>query len=166
MAQPISLEIPPRDPRIDLQQRLEHAPLAHAEALLELYDIAQGLHDRGALDMARSAIDSSDHILEILVDAAKKPQSMRGLRNLLLMVNLLGEIDPYVLKAFTQAVPIAMQKAATQPDKPGLWQLVKDFLWNQNFRHGMAVVNKILESIGQSLRQSRAVHETDGNPKA
>jgi len=30
-----------------------------------------------------------------------------------------------------------------QPERPGLWRLVKDFLWNQDFRHGLAAVNTI-----------------------
>lgn len=161
MARPIPMEVPRRDPRIDLQQRLESAPLAHAEALLELYDIVQALHDRGALDMVRSAIASSDDVLEILVDAANSPRSIRGMRNLLNMVNMLGDIDPAVLKALTQAIPTAMHQAVTQPDKPGLWRLVKDFLWNRNFRHGLAVVNKMLESIGNSLLKTRELSRED-----
>ena len=36
MAQPIALEIPPRDARKELLTRLENAPAEHAEALVQL----------------------------------------------------------------------------------------------------------------------------------
>jgi uncharacterized protein YjgD (DUF1641 family) len=151
MAQPISTEAPKRDPRADLLNRLEQAPAEHAEALLAMYDVLQGLHDRGALDLARGALGSGDEVLDILVTAVRSPQSIRGIRNLLLLVNMLGEIEPRVLRSFTQAVPTALHKAAEDPDKPGLWRLIKDFLWNKDFRHGMAVVNTLLDTFGKSL---------------
>jgi hypothetical protein len=28
---------------------------------------------------------------------------------------------------------------------------MKDFLWNQDFRHGMAAVNTMLEALGRSI---------------
>jgi beta-phosphoglucomutase-like phosphatase (HAD superfamily) len=47
MARPIPLELPPRDPREELRNRLENAPVEHAEALLDSYELLQQLHDRG-----------------------------------------------------------------------------------------------------------------------
>jgi hypothetical protein len=38
MAQPIPLEIPPRNPRAELHSRLEQAPEEHAEAVLAAYE--------------------------------------------------------------------------------------------------------------------------------
>ena len=45
MAQPIALEIPPRDARKELLTRLENAPAEHAEALLDSYELLQQLHE-------------------------------------------------------------------------------------------------------------------------
>ncbi len=56
MAQPISLEIPPRDPRKELIARLERAPVEHAEAILSAYEVLQGLHDRQVLEMLRGLL--------------------------------------------------------------------------------------------------------------
>ena len=47
MAQPIPLEIPPRNPRAELRSRLEQAPEEHAEAVLAAYEVLQQLHERG-----------------------------------------------------------------------------------------------------------------------
>ncbi len=60
MARPIPFDAPPRDPRVELQHRLDRAPIQHAEALLSAYDLLQKLHDKGALDMARGLIGSGE----------------------------------------------------------------------------------------------------------
>src|ERR1700682_1115711 len=108
MAQPISLHVAPRDPRDELNSRLQQAPMDHAEAILAAYEVLQGLHDRGVLELARGALGSSEKVLEIAVDAAQSPQSIRGIRNLLLVINMLGAIDPERLGPLTRAVPQAL----------------------------------------------------------
>jgi uncharacterized protein YjgD (DUF1641 family) len=163
MASPRPLELPRTDPRVALQARLENAPAAHAEALLAAYEILQGLHDRGVLDLMRGALGSGDKVLEIAVAAAQSPASIRGIRNLLLVVNMLGAIDPDVLRAFTQGVPQAFKLMVREPEPPGLWRLIKDFLWNQDFRHGLAALNTMLETFGRSLSSG---NETNGNSAA
>ena len=163
MASPIPLEMPRTDPRLALQARLQNAPVAHAEALLAAYEVLQGLHDRGVLDLMRGALGSGDEVLEIAVAAAQSPASIRGIRNLILVVNMLGTIDPEVLKAFTQGVPEAFRKMVLEPEPPGLWRLIKDFLWNPDFRHGLAALNTMLEAFGRSLSSCK---ETNGDSAA
>src|ERR1700688_2792218 len=109
MAQPTSLELPRTDPRLELQPRLQNAPEAHAEALLAAYEVLQGLHDRGVLDLMRGALGSGDKVLEIAVEAAQAPGSIRGIRNLLLIVHTLSAIEPELLKTFMQIVPQTLQ---------------------------------------------------------
>ena len=53
MARPIPLELPKRDPREELHSRLEKAPAEHAEAILAGFEVLQGLHDRGVLELLR-----------------------------------------------------------------------------------------------------------------
>ena len=64
MAQPIPLEIPPRNPRAELRSRLEQAPEEHAEAVFAAYEVLQQLHERGVLEIMRGALAASDEILE------------------------------------------------------------------------------------------------------
>jgi uncharacterized protein YjgD (DUF1641 family) len=161
MASPIPLELPKADPRLVLQERLADAPAAHAEAMLAAYEVLQGLHDRGVLDLARGALGSGDKVLEVAVAAAQAPASIRGIRNLLLLLNMLGSIDPDVLKAFTQGVPHAFQLMLREPQRPGLWRLIQDFFWNHDFRRGMAALNTLLEAFGHSLSVG---DRTNANP--
>ena len=155
MAQPIQLAVPVRDPLIALQTRLRDAPAEHAEALLAAYDVLQGLHESGALDLMRGALGSRDKVLDVVVGAAGSATSIRALRNLLLLTNMLGAIEPDVLDTFTQAAPKALNMMVRQPERPGLWTLIKDFLWNQDFRHGMAAINTMIEVFGRSLTNGK-----------
>jgi len=108
MAQPIPLELPARDPRAELQARLQNAPLDHAAALLSAYEVLQGLHDRGALDLVRGALGSSDRVLELLVNAAKTPEAIRGIRNLIILAKIFGTIEPELVEGFARSLPEAI----------------------------------------------------------
>ena len=156
MARPIPLEVPAGDPRIALQTRLQAAAGQHAEALLSAYDVLQGLHDCGVFDLMRGALGSSDKVLDVAVGAAKSPESIRAIRNLLLLINMLSAIEPEILKTLTEATPQALKTMVRQPERPGLWRLVKDFLWNRDFRHGLAAMNTMLEVFGRSIAAARS----------
>jgi uncharacterized protein YjgD (DUF1641 family) len=154
MARPIPLTLPVRDPRAELQSRLQTAPAEHAEAILAAYEVLQGLHDCGVLDLARGALGSSDKVLEIAVNASQSPQSIRSIRNLLLLVNMLGAIDPERLGIVTRAVPQALQAIAQQQDPPGLWKLMTRFLWNRDMRRGLSAFVAVLGVFGRNLAKS------------
>jgi uncharacterized protein YjgD (DUF1641 family) len=155
MAHPIPFEPSPRDPRAELRARLDAAPAEHAEALLSAYEVLQGLHDRGLLDLARGALGAGDQVVAALVEAGRSPASIRGLRNLLLVANMLGSLEPELVRTFTEAVPLAMRQVVQERRQPGLWRLVRDFFWNPDFRRGLAALNTLFESFGRSLGGAR-----------
>ena len=151
MAQPISLELPPRDPRAELHARLLRAPGDHAEALLAGYDLLQRLHECGVLDLLRGALGSGDRLTEIGVDALKKPEAIRALRNALILAETLGSIDPDSLRSVARALPEALARGSAQKtDPPGLWSLLKHFA-DRDVRRGLAWVNGFLAALGRNL---------------
>src|SRR5437588_12746604 len=124
MAQPIPLNVPARDPRAELQVRLQNAPLDHAEALLSAYEVLQGLHDRGVFELLRGTLGSSDKVLSILVDAAKTPEAINATRNLLILSKVMFMLEPALLEDIVTAVPNNLTQAKKQ--KPlSLWQMFK-----------------------------------------
>jgi uncharacterized protein YjgD (DUF1641 family) len=151
MSQPIPLNLPARDPRAELQARLQNAPLEHAEALLSAYEVLQGLHDRGVFELLRGALGSSDKVIEIVVQAAKSPESIRGIRNLIILAKILGTIEPELVEGFARSLPeaIALTKAH-EAKPPGFWGVLKKFR-NRNFRRGLVLVNFMLEAFGRNL---------------
>ena len=153
MARPIPFEMPRRDPREELQSRLENAPAEHAEAVLAAYEVLQGLHDRGVLDLLRGALGAGDKVLEQVVAAAKTPGAIRAMRNLLLLARTLGEIEPELLSDLTRAVPKALVQANEEESRPpGLLKLIGTF-WNRDFRRGLAAFNDLLAVFGRHLTE-------------
>src|SRR5713226_8174088 len=152
MARPIPLELPKRDPREELHSRLEKAPAEHAEAILAGFEVLQGLHDRGVLELLRGVLDGGNKILEIVVEATKTPEAIRGIRNLVIMTKIFGSIDPELLKKFAEAVPDVLVGAAKaeQTEPPGFWRVLKIFR-SKNLRRGLAVVNNLLEALGRNF---------------
>jgi uncharacterized protein YjgD (DUF1641 family) len=149
MAEPILLKLPPRDPREALFRRLENAPEEHAEALLAAYDVLQGLHDKGLLELAKGAIGSGEKVLEILVEAADSPEVVHGIRNFIILTKLFGSLDPKLLEHLANAVPKALVDAKTE--KPlGLFQLVGK-LSNADTRRMLTIMTRVLESLGKDL---------------
>jgi len=157
MAKPIHLELPKRDPQEELRSRLEKAPDQHAEALLASLGVLQSLHDQGVLELLRGVLGGGNKILEIVVDASKTPEAIRGIRNLVIMSKILGAMDPEILKKFIEAVPDALAAAAkaqeTQP--PGLWESLR-ILRSKNLRRGLAVANKLLETLGRNFSTQKS----------
>jgi uncharacterized protein YjgD (DUF1641 family) len=149
MAQPILLKLPARDPRAELQVRLQSAPLEHAEALLSACEVLQGLHDRGVLELARGALGSSDKVIEIAVEAAKLPESIRGIRNLIILSKILGTIEPELVEGFARSLPEALTKKP-ESKPPSLWQLLKK-MFSQDTRRALGAMLEIFESFGKSL---------------
>ncbi|HEX3624946.1 MAG TPA: DUF1641 domain-containing protein [Verrucomicrobiae bacterium] len=151
MSQPIPLEIPARDPRSELQTKLQSAPIEHAEALLSAYKVLQGLHDRGVLDLMQGALGSSDKVLEIVVGAMNTPESVRAIRNVTILAKILGNIEPELLEGFARSLPEAIALTKAHDAKPpGLWGIMKQFR-NQNVRRGLVLVNSLLEAFGRNL---------------
>lgn len=151
MAQPISLETPPRDPRKELIARLEQAPVEHAEAILSAYEVLQGLHDRQVLEMLRGLLGADGKALKVAVEALNSPEGIRGIRNLIILAKTVASIDPVLLQVFAGALPQALAQAKSESSRPpGMWALLQRFR-RKDSRRGLAVVNSLLETWGRNL---------------
>jgi uncharacterized protein YjgD (DUF1641 family) len=149
MAQPILLELPRRDPREALYDRLKAAPQEHCEALLNVYDILQELQDRGVLEIAKGALGSSEKVLKILVDVANKPEMIRGIRNLMILAKMAGALEPELLEGLEQGVQEGLAEA--KKSKPiGLWQVIKKLIGQQS-RRVLVLTACVVQSVGKSL---------------
>jgi len=151
MAQPIPLELPPRDPREELRKRLEDAPTEHAEALLDSYELLQQLHDHGVLQLLRGVLSASDKLLETTVDVAKTDASVRAIRNAVILGKMLGAINPEVLQCIATAAGESLggyKKPITAP--PGFFSLLNKFR-QKEVRRSVALIDLFLEKLGNQL---------------
>lgn len=155
MGVPIKFESPRRSAREELLERLDQAPATHAEALLAVYDLLQGLHDRGVLDALNGALSSGNFILDTVVEAANTPENIRAIRNLLILSKVLSDIDPDVLGSLVGAVPEALQQVSSEKaNAPGMLSLLQKFN-GRDSRRAMAFAASLLESLGKRLGEKR-----------
>jgi len=145
------MELSARDPRAELQTQLQNAPVEHAAALLAGYEVLQGLYDRGILELLRGALGSSDKVIEIAVEGAKTPESIRGIRNVIILAKTLGTIEPELVEGFARSLPEALANTRAHVAKPpGFWGLLRMFL-SRDFRRGLLLSSSLLEAIGRNL---------------
>jgi uncharacterized protein YjgD (DUF1641 family) len=123
-----------------------------AEPVLASFEVLQDLHNQRVRELLRGMLGGGDKILEIVVQATKTPEAVRGIRNPLIMTKVLGSIEPELLERFAQAVPDALVgvSKAELTEPPGFWGVLKIF-GSKNLRRGLAVVNNLLEAWGRNF---------------
>jgi uncharacterized protein YjgD (DUF1641 family) len=156
MAQPIPLDVSPRNPQRELELKLSRAPEKYAEATLAGYELLQALHDGGVLEALRSTVGGGSKILEQAVTVGSGPEAIQATRNLLLLFKALAEIDPILLSDITRAVPKALVQANAEESRPpGLIKLISIF-FNRDFRRGLAAFNDLLIVFGRNLAANKS----------
>jgi uncharacterized protein YjgD (DUF1641 family) len=149
MAQPIPLEVPPRNPREELRARLEHAPEEHAEAILAAYEALQALHDRGVLDLMRGMLGAGDQLADTMTAVLDTPAVVRAIRNFILLTKFFGSIHPDVLSSLVEQVMAGQEKGKAHR-APSFLQLLRR-LGSEDSRHGLAVALDLVEAVGKGL---------------
>jgi uncharacterized protein YjgD (DUF1641 family) len=152
MAQPIALEVAPRDARKELLTRLENAPAEHAEALLDSYEFIQQLHEARVFEVLRGVLSAKDTLLETLVGATETSEGIHALRNAIILGKTLGSINPELMQCWATAVSETLgseRKPVIEP--PGLLSLLGQFR-RKELRRSVALINRFLESLGNQLK--------------
>ena len=152
MAQPIPLELSPRDPRKELLDRLQSAPQEHAEALLDAYELLEQLRQAGILQLMRGTLSAGDEILDRAVSAARSQHGTRALRNLLILGQMLGSMNPDLLECIAVATGQTLgseRKPVIEP--PGFLSLISQFR-RPELRRSVALINRFLDTLGYQLK--------------
>lgn len=149
MANPLPFRPHLEDPHLELQRRLEAAPRQHAQALLVAWELLQTAHDKGILDLAQGIIGGRDIIATELSAAAKKPESIHALRNLISLGRVLGSLDPETLDHLAKALDGAARQKEAEQKPPSLWQLVRRVA-SEDGRRGLSFVTTLLTGLGRA----------------
>jgi uncharacterized protein YjgD (DUF1641 family) len=135
--------------REELKRRVDAAPVEHAEAVLDAYELLQQLHESGTLDVLRGLLGAGDEVVRHAVAVAIKPESVSVLRNLLILSNLLGSISPDRLENVLAGVPAALAKEPM--DKPpSLFAIFRRFSSVES-RRALNAAATVLESVGRGM---------------
>jgi len=147
MAQPIPLTLTPKG--TDPAERLADALDRHADAIVSALELLQLLHDRGVLELLRGLVGAGDRLTGILTAAAGAPESLRGMRNFILLTKFFASIPPEVLDSLVRTASEGAEREKANR-APGLLQLLRR-AGSEDSRHAMAVTLDLLESVGKAL---------------
>ena len=153
MAKPIELMPIPRDAREELKRRLDNAPLEYADALLDGYELLQQLHETGTLDTLRGLLGAGDQVVRHAVGAATQPESVRAIRNLLILGKVLGSIEPEVLNQMLGGIPEAF--AQKPEEKPPSFFAILRRMASAESRRGLAATLSVLQTVGRGPGKTR-----------
>jgi uncharacterized protein YjgD (DUF1641 family) len=148
MAQPIPFTPTPAR-AADSAERLAEALDKHTDALISALELVQLLDDRGVLNLLRGLVGAGDQIVGILTTAAGAPESLRGMRNFILLTKFFASVPPEVLDSLVRPASQGAEREKAQR-APGLLQLLRR-AGSENSRHAMAVTLDLLESVGKAL---------------
>ncbi|MEH7416918.1 DUF1641 domain-containing protein [Neobacillus drentensis] len=86
----------------DLRE-IEDSLLKNKQALLDTLDLVKHMHDRGVIPFMSGLFAEGDKVLQILIKKADSKETTNTLKNLLLMVGVLGtinvkQLEPILLK--------------------------------------------------------------------
>lgn len=150
MAKPVELMPIPRDTREETRRRIENAPVDHAAAILSAFELLEELHKSGTLDLLRGTVGAGSGIVTQFTDLAAKPESVRAMRNLLLLAQLLGSLNPDILHGVIGAFQAAAEQRAGKQKPPSIFRLVRR-LNSEDSRYALDAITSILEGVGQTL---------------
>jgi uncharacterized protein YjgD (DUF1641 family) len=155
MAKPIEL-MPKVDVaqgvREELKRRVDAAPVEHAEAVLDAYELLQQLHESGTLDVLRGLLGAGDQVVRHAVGLAIRPEAVNGLRNLLVLSKVLGDLNPERLERAVSDVDSALNSAPQEP--PSLFAIFRRMSSTES-RRALAAAVTVLEGVGRGLDPAR-----------
>jgi len=156
VAKPIQLDFPTRNYEAELQQRLSQAPVEHAAAILEFYDLLEVLHKQKVLATLRGAVGAGDDLVGHLAKAAAQPEAIRAMRNLIAFSKILGQIDPELIESVARSIPpqLTDRNLRRHTPPPSLWKLARTF-WSPPTRHALLAVGLVLAGVGYYMNKDR-----------
>ena len=150
MAEPISFNGTPRASSMTNLEQLQNAPIHHAEAVLSGYELLQLLHDRGVLNLLRGLLGAGGDFINTISAAIDTPESIRAIRNFLLLTKFFASIPPNVLGSLVETVKDGARWERSHK-APSLLRLIWR-LRNKNSRHAASIALDLLEGLGKGLK--------------
>ena len=151
MAKPVAYRVlTPADAREQLKRKIDDAPVEHAEAVLSGYQLLEVAHRSGALEMLRGFLAAEDSVITQVVDSISRPEIVNGMRNLLIVGQVLGSVNPDSLKHAIEG-----EKSGKKSHAPSSLFALLSRLNTGDGRRGMHVVAGLLTVLGAAARPRR-----------
>ncbi len=150
MAKPVAYRaFTPPDSHEELKRKIDAAPAEHAEAILSGFRLLEEAHESGTLELLRGALAAQDSIINHIVGLVSQPEMVNGLRNLIVLGKVLGNIH--------QTLEIGNSgddKGKRRQAPPSLFTLVSR-MNTPDARRGMDVAVGLLAALGAAARPQK-----------
>ncbi|HEY3988138.1 MAG TPA: hypothetical protein VGM02_02485 [Acidobacteriaceae bacterium] len=148
MAKPVAYRVfTPPDTREELKRKIDAAPAEHADAILSAYQLLEQAHESGTLELLRGALAAQDSIINHAVGMVSEPEMVNGLRNLIVLGKVLGNINQTIETAIGGDDKVKRRRSAP----PSLFTLVSR-MNTPDARRGIEVAAGLLAALGAAAR--------------
>ena len=155
MAKPVMMFPKLHNDREELMAKLSEAPGEHAAALLDLYELAQVMHEHGTLDLLRGLVGAGDDLIGRVSEGLSQPDSIRASRNVIELTKLLSRLDPDELRgAIAQGAEFLARTPVASSEPPGLWTILRR-MTSRDARRALALIAEVLNEFGRRVGRSR-----------
>jgi hypothetical protein len=117
--------------------------------LLDAYDILSLLHEKGILELVKGSLGSGEKVFQIQTETLEMKESVRTLQNFVILIKIVGGLDPRLLEAIQSALTDNIVRARTQ-NPPSLFKVGRQCT-ARNGRRTLGVLAGVLEALGQKL---------------
>jgi uncharacterized protein YjgD (DUF1641 family) len=138
--------------------KLASAAVEHAPAMLALWELLQAAHEKQMIEGARGLVEASGTITENIAGGLAQQGSIRGMRNLLLLVEAMGSLDPETLHKLIKLLPNGLSQAQSELNAekpPSLWASFKR-LMSDDGRRAIAFLAGLAVALGGGLRGTKS----------
>ena len=128
----VKIEMTEEEKRAQDLREIENALLDNKDAILETIDLLKHIKNRGALTMAASLFAEGDKVMYTIVKALDNPEATNLIKNMLLLVGVLGTINVQQLEPFVVKLNAGVARMAENKDSDkslsylGLAKTLKD----------------------------------------
>lgn len=149
------IEITEEQKRKQDLDEVENALIENKESILELLQMLNHMHDRGILSLLTGLFGQGDKVMDILVKKADTPETANTLKNLLLMVGVLGtinvkQLEPILLKVNSGIARVAEEKDTDE--KTGVFDIMRS-LKDPEINRSVTLLLNFLKGMGQDTSQ-------------
>lgn len=146
------LEVSEEEQRRQELKEIETLLIEHKEALKAFLHVLDKVNESGGLDFAAGLFDQGDKVLEVLVKAADNPGATKTLRNGLLLIGTLGQLNVDKLGPVIKRLNSGLEQAAqwSESDR-SIGQLVGKANWKETLLFLLA----FLKGIGETAEKQR-----------
>ncbi|PLT28443.1 DUF1641 domain-containing protein [Peribacillus deserti] len=145
------IEITEEQKRQQDLEEVQNALIDSKDSILEVLQTLNHMQERGVLSLVSALFGQGDKVMDILVKKADTPETANTLKNLLLMVGVLGtlnvqQLEPILLKVNAGIARVADEKDSQE--KTGIFDLMRS-LRDPEINRSITLMLNFLKGMGQ-----------------